>query len=308
MMVRFANLSYHTENLGDDVQSIACLPFVGQNPEPLDRDTLALQERDEKYILIMNGWWADQPTSAFPPAACIIPVFIGFHIAAQHTEHFLKPHCLEYFKKHQPIGCRDAYTTAILQQHGIDAFFSGCLSTSFEKIEGPDNGKIYLVDAERIDYLIPDEIRQNATRLTHRFAGNDDARNNAVKDLLDAYRNKPSLVITTRLHAALPCSAMGIPVVLFFHPDDPRASTATQIGLRIYKPYLVRPHWIKNILVRSRTTNLWTYYEQARLAFHYKFFEKINWNPEPLDFEEHKKKIIRQTKDKIQYITVGENP
>lgn len=301
-MIRFAKLSYHTENLGDDLQSIACLPFLGPEPVSFDRDTLASEQSSDKFILIMNGWWADQPTLAFPPAPCIYPVFIGFHIAAQHAAYFTSPHCLEYFKKYQPIGCRDTFTQELLQRNGIHAFFSGCLSTSFDKIEAPDNGQVYLVDTERIDYLIPEDIKKSAIRLTHRFSGNEEQREKAVSELIEHYRKKPSLVITTRLHAALPCSAMGIPVVLFFHPEDPRSTTASQIGLRMYKPFLYRPKLIKRLLVRTHTTRLWTYYENARLRIRYGFFEKINWTPAAPEIEAHKKKIISQTKEKIRQL------
>jgi hypothetical protein len=43
-----------------------------------------------------------------------------------------------------------------LTRLGVDAFFSGCLTTTFEKRETePLAGKIFLVDTERMEHLIP---------------------------------------------------------------------------------------------------------------------------------------------------------
>lgn len=303
-MLSFARVKYTTGNLGDDIQMLATLPFLGSNPTPFDRDTLALQESKEKLLLIMNGWWAANPELAFPPAECFLPVFIGFHISERHSGYFTSSKCIEYFKKYQPIGCRDLFTMDLLEKEGIECFFSGCLSTTFDKLENiPFLKKVYLVDTERVDHLIPKALKENALRLTHHFKGNQEDRDSAVEMLMEHYRKRPALVITTRLHAALPCSAMGIPVVFFFHPDDPRTSTATQIGLKMYKPFLRIPSLIKKILVKTNSTRFWIFYEKIIMWIRYRFFVHIDWSPEAIEFEAHKKRLKQQTINKIRQVS-----
>lgn len=294
--IRSAVLSYSTSNLGDDLQTVAALPFLPPPTHSFDRDTLALQQSEDAYIILMNAWWADNPENAFPPASCFLPVFIGFHISSAAVSYFSKPHCVAYLKARCPIGCRDLFTMNLLQQWGVEAFFSGCLTTTFEKREKePVAGKVILVDTARVNYLIPASLKKDAMVLTHSFNGNPDTREKAVYDLLNLYRTTASLVITARLHAALTCSALGIPVVFFFQPEDPRVSTAAQIGLPIYPYLLNHPAWLIKFLKKLRLFTLWIHYEELYFGLQYRFKKQINWTPGPLDFENHKSGLRAKT-------------
>ena len=300
MSISFGKLVYSSQNLGDDIQTLATIPFIGEDAIPFDRDSLANHLSDKKYMLIMNGWWADQPATAFPPAACFIPVFIGFHIAKKYEAYFTSPECIEYFKRNQPIGCRDEYTMELLKAYGIDAFFSGCLTTTFPKREPLNKqGVVCLVDTQTVNYIIPAEIKHHAIHLSHDFQGHPEDRATALINLMHKYEHEVSMVITTRLHAALTCSSMGIPVVLFFDKNDPRASTAKQIGLRMHRPRPPIPKLLKKILKTTKTLGWWARMENMVMHTYYALFEKINWHPIPLEFEEHKRKLTQQTRDMI---------
>jgi hypothetical protein len=294
--ISFAKITYSSTNLGDDIQTLATLPFLGDQPVAVDREELATYVSNKKMILLMNGWWAHEPAKAFPPADCFEPIFIGFHIAKRHEDYFLQPHCLSYFKKYQPIGCRDEYTSRILREHGVESFFSGCLSTTFDqRVLQEKPTKIFLVDTKLVDHLIPERIKHHAIKLTHVFHGTKEERENALQKLMTAYRDEARLVITTRLHAALLCSALGVPVVFFFDKQDPRASTATQVSLTMYDAIPFAPGWLKKLLVRSGTKQLWGIYHRIVSGLEYKFFKKIDWDPEPRDLEEHKRRLKNQT-------------
>lgn len=298
--ISFAKLAYSTNNLGDDIQTLATLPFLGEEPVPFDRDHLRSVKSDQKYFLIMNGWWAANPHDAFPPAECFIPIFIGFHIAENHVKHFRQPHCIDYFKKYEPIGCRDLFTKQFLDDAGVKTFLSGCLSTTFPlRTNEPEEETIYMVDTARVEYLIPDEIKEKAQRLTHIWSADHEDRAEAVYSLMNKYQNA-SLVITTRLHAALTCSALGIPVVFFFNPEDKRASAASMIGLRMYQYSLFPSGFLKKFFIRTGTVNWSVFFECIWMKFRYKLIESINWNPNPLNLEEHKRKLRKQTEDKLQ--------
>lgn len=252
----------------------------------------------------MNAWWADQPENAFPPADCFVPVFIGFHIAERHSEYFTTPRCIEYLKNYEPIGCRDLFTQELLETNGVKCFFSGCLSTTFEMVNPTvEERRVYLVDTDRVEHLIPNAFKENALCLTHHYRGSANERDATVQQLMSHYKRKPPLVITTRLHAALTCSALGIPVVFFFNQEDKRATTALQIGLRMYRPTFMVPDIIKRFLIKTNTVELWRSYEKFRIWIHYRYFEKIDWHPAPLNFEEHKTKLRDQTLKKIREIS-----
>ena len=299
--IHYARLTYTTSNLGDDIQTVATLPFLNHTSYSFNRDTLALEKSDEQYIIIMNAWWAAVPEKAFPPAGCFLPVFIGFHLTQSSVAYFSRTHCVDYLKAHAPIGCRDIATINILKTWSVETFFSGCLTTTFQRRESePVTGKIFLVDTERVNYLIPSIFKEGAVQVTHQYTGDSANREKAVEDLLHQYRTSASLIITTRLHAALTCSAMGIPVVFFFHPDDPRATTAEQIGLSMHKYFLIQPGWLKKGMIKFHITFLWTWFEKVIFWTKYTFFQKIEWNPQPLSFEGHKNKLIDKTREMIQ--------
>lgn len=165
---------------------------------------------------------------------------------------------LDYFKKYQPIGCRDAYTVKVFEKYGIDAYFSGCLTLtlgkSFKKTK--DSGEILMVDVMyeyktikeilRDLYFSPREIisrcirekgflknlltnTSKKKRMLYKFFSDkvlseakfitqlqvhtkEDDYLGITRDYLQRLCNA-KFVITSRIHCALPCLAMGTPVL-----------------------------------------------------------------------------------------------
>jgi hypothetical protein len=224
--MKFASLKYNrSNNLGDEIESLAAEQFLPHLDKRFDRDSLHNISENEKYMLIMNGWFCHSPTDCFPPSDSIVPVFIGFHINKKKTRYFLNPQCIEYFKKHEPIGCRDRRTMELLSTKGVDAFYSKCLTLTFPKrTKEPINGKVFLVDVDSIP--IPEPLYAGAIKITHitNDSWGDEIKTLLAKKLLAMYRDEARLVITTRLHCALPCIAIGVPVVYFGHSSDARTS------------------------------------------------------------------------------------
>ena len=66
MEYKFALLNYSTENIGDEVQSIAARRFLPRIDEYVDRDKLAEWEPNQPTKLIMNGWYNRDP-KGWPP-------------------------------------------------------------------------------------------------------------------------------------------------------------------------------------------------------------------------------------------------
>lgn len=106
----------------------------------------------------------------------------------------------------------------------------------------PENGKIYLVDVDNEWMpLIPQEIRKVAVRKTHRcwLKAYPPRREECLlqedetRELLRTYRETAKLIITPRIHCAMPCLAMGIPVVfLCRNADDERLNISCMPGCR----------------------------------------------------------------------------
>lgn len=224
-----------TPNIGDDIQTLAQMQFIPDGCKTIlvNRENLDVDER--KYNIIMNGWWMHRDKN-FPPHSNITPLYISFHIARNGL---VSEKAINHYKQFEPIGTRDLHTMKLLQKHGVDAYFSGCLTLTLKNpFTYPKREKIYIVDAHlssKVAYpyggdhllskFIPKHIRDQAEYIEHDIPKsmiNDiHARQKYAKTLLDKYA-QAKLVITSRLHCALPCVAFQTPcIVLFsgFHTD-----------------------------------------------------------------------------------------
>ena len=134
------------KNTGDYVQSVAQEQFLPKSDCYVEREALNSFHSDEKTNVIMNGWFMWHPET-FPPSDDINPLFVSFHLVPSVAEAVLTPKSIEYLKKHQPIGARDLSTEKIMKDHGIDSYFSGCLTLTLGNIfKKQQNGGVIFVD------------------------------------------------------------------------------------------------------------------------------------------------------------------
>lgn len=290
--MKYALLKYDNEpNLGDEIQSLAAMQFLPRVDEKFDRNSLTTAEAETSHLLIMNGWFSQTPESAFPPSKCILPVFVSFHIAntQESIRHFLSETSIAYFKKHEPIGCRDSETMDMLCAKGVDAYYSNCLTLTFQPREKePVRGKVFLVDVDR-RIPLPRHIRKGSIRLSHivpPYVSNE-TKNRLARELLDMYRDQARLIVTTRLHCALPCMAMGIPVVFFGDPEDYRISILNDLGLKINR----------YVLPKGGLPRLWN---RLRMLMS---VPTVDWSPKPLEIEAEQERLRKLVKEKISAAT-----
>jgi Polysaccharide pyruvyl transferase len=251
--VKYGILTYQENkrffNVGDYIQSLAARQFLPQVDAYLNRETLG-DYAGEPLQLIMNGWFTHN-ASRWVPAPEIDPLFVSFHVNNTAAPAMLDDKGVAYLKAHQPIGCRDRFTEDLLKQHGIDAYFSGCLTLTLDSYKVPDakrGDEVYIVDPlygyptyEKVTYdyrrllraVQSGDLFRIGRRAKHlrRFIDADllatakhiqqeppantfsDAEKFAMaEDLLRKYA-RAKLVITSRIHCALPCLAMGTPVI-----------------------------------------------------------------------------------------------
>lgn len=228
---RFASLKVSTNNLGDHLQILAALDLqarFGIVPSFfVDRDdALALAPPADETAgpvgILLNGWFKRQlGDPAWPPHPAFAPALIGFHLRVFQCPALAEPASIEYLKRHGPIGCRDPYTQEFLSARGVQAYLSHCLSLSFHtRIEDSAQTEIFVVSRdERIRDYIPAELGPYI--FVNQYSPTQDFEENLARagELLETYRRRARLVVTTLLHAALPAIAMGIPVVVFFPPN-----------------------------------------------------------------------------------------
>jgi hypothetical protein len=220
-----------TDNIGDDIQTYVAKRFLPHIDYYIDREKLNCFIPNEKeYVsMIMNGWYIHNKC-AWPPSPYINPLLISMHFmsveATDVGDKYLQGLGGNYLKIYEPIGARDIETKKRLEKNGIESYFSGCMTLTLEKFENVEKtNKIYLVDAEE---SVKEKVKKENTEyeieeITHWLEPSEvskksiDQRLQDVEELLKKYQGA-HLVITNRLHVALPCIALGTPVILV-HPE-----------------------------------------------------------------------------------------
>lgn len=236
-------------NVGDYIQSLAARQFLPQVDAYLNREALG-EYAGEPLKLIMNGWFTHN-AARWVPSPVIAPLFISFHVNNTAAPAMLDERGVAYLKAHQPIGCRDRFTVEVLKAKGIEAYFSGCLTLTLDSWRVPESERgdvVYIVDplygyptwkkatydirrflgsvrsgdlfkvgrrARHLERLIDRSMLDGAVHVEQEPPANmySDAQKFAMaEDLLHKYA-RARLVITSRIHCALPCLALGTPVV-----------------------------------------------------------------------------------------------
>lgn len=229
-----AGLTVSSINLGDHIQIHAChrlqsrlwgLPRIG-----VDRDDgiaslpgLTGLASCRRLPIVMNGWFKYN-RAEWPPHPSLWPAYVGFHVRLLQCPQLVSPPAIAHYREHGPIGCRDLWTTELLLSHGVDAYLSHCLSMTLPRripaVVPPMETMVVSRDRQILAYL-PSRIGPY-TFVSHYSEGTDyDVNMARAIRLMELYRDRAKLVITTLLHCALPAMAMGIPVVMVWPPNPP---------------------------------------------------------------------------------------
>lgn len=245
-------------NVGDYIQSIAARQFLPKVDFYLERELLD-QEVPEECKCIMNGWFMHG--NHWPPNPLIKPLFVAFHINSEAEKLLLSRASLDYLKNHEPIGCRDKRTERLLKERGIDAYFSACLTLTLGKTyQHTEGNEVLFVDP----YIYNKEKVSKATQYYRTIRKGESYQKQEIRkkygdilpglskfevvshlmyktttidksfliadEILKRY-SKAKLVITSRIHCALPCLAMGTPVVYIHNMNTPEIDGCRLDGL-----------------------------------------------------------------------------
>lgn len=228
-------------NIGDVLQGMVARPFLPQDAMAADREAMAEINTTQPGFLLANGWFLHDFTK-FPPPDNVSPLYISVHIA--NSQMLSNEKVREHFQKHAPIGCRDKKTQRLFLGWGIPAYYSGCLTITSQAVSqtiGTENGEALLVD--NVDHPVPENVMdklesllgKKLLRVSHDppeisgvFEDYVASSTEHMKSLLERYC-KAQIVITTKIHCALPCLGMGARVMLIHpNPNDPRLETVKQ--------------------------------------------------------------------------------
>lgn len=264
-------MGYNTRNIGDEIQTIATtdiLDDLGLEYAYVDRDQISSHQFNpsDHNVVIMNGWFTNgygldtyystredarqSVKLSWPPTGEFFPLAYSFCLSQWGAERITPPvftskESMEFYRTSPGFGCRDTYTHGVLTRAGLDgAYVSECLTLTLDP-------KKYRKSNSRRDLVfvdVPDHVRSrvieiapahlkdyNVKTYTHELY--DEMvdcldRVKYAKRLLSKYANA-ALVVTTRLHVALPCLAFGTPCI-FFHSE----------GNSRYDDYVSRMHSI----------------------------------------------------------------
>lgn len=246
---QYGSYNPDTVNLGDYIQFLAAAQYFGRVDEFVDRDHLSTVKEG---AIIGNGWYSfsdDRHQLLESSSLQFLPISIHIN---NPEESF--PQVLKSLKRIEPIGCRDLATCAYLRKKNIDAYFSSCLTTTLDiKYSDPEilSGRkqrrgVFLVDVNRgkdfpfnfvkailgkkkavlanqVERLLTIYPTEPVFRIQHEVdkSLSHTERFAMAEKLLKSYSHA-KLVITSRIHAALPCLALGTPVVLVVKRKDPK--------------------------------------------------------------------------------------
>ena len=266
-------------NIGDYAQLLAIdnlYSYMGVDEEDIVKiEYYDLLDYEGEYVILpinfifFNPYYGERELLLSPR---IIPVFLGIHCINAN----FSINELNYFSKYSPIGCRDERTMELFRKAGISAYLQGCISATFPQRPQGIYEKIYVVDIpETLNTYLPQDIIDNAIYLSQQFYGNMEeylAKENCktikqyMEKRLELYRDTAKLVITSRLHCAAPCIAMGIPVIF------------------VCNTYSSSYAWLEKFIpVYTREE-----------------FAKIDWNPQPIEYEEMKDVILHSASKRLK--------
>lgn len=148
----------------------------------------------------------------------IEPVLLGMALCGRDDDRFFNQENINYLKEHGPIGCRDEYTYQKLNKYGIESYINGCVSITLSRREASGE-KVILVDAPiELERDIQKNLGTEFQCMTQQtYMGIEEAKmtlQQVVEKHYNYIKENAKVVVTSRLHVASPCIAMGIPVIL----------------------------------------------------------------------------------------------
>lgn len=263
-----------SRNIGDEVQSVAVERLLPRVDRRVAREGLA-SVTDGPVAVVLNGWFGPNRLT-WPPHPSVRPVFFGFHVTNKYdsVSRIVREDLRPYYERFGPIGCRDSATRSLMEGIGVEAVTSWCATMTLDRRPErmPSAQKVFLVNADYVP--VPPHLRKVGVSISQQVQATlrPSTKRAMAEDLLEMYRTEARLIITTKIHCALPCAAMGIPTVFIGDSASPRlepVQTVLPINQYVHS---------SNAVVRRFT----------RTAANRSFIKSVDWDPDAPNFEANK--------------------
>ena len=109
---------------------------------PVDRDVSSLGSVPAGTWAVAFGWHMHPLFGLkydFPYHPHLRPIFVSFHV---NRLDMLDDEALAYLREHGPVGCRDWTTVNLLLSAGVDAFFTGCFTSTVDTLF-PERSEVF---------------------------------------------------------------------------------------------------------------------------------------------------------------------
>ena len=216
-----------TDNLGDDLVSLAAMQRLPRVDMALDADALDAplpgMKDDDRLVLLAPGLFL-RSSAHWPPEKHIVPVCVGVHISEEDAWGMpvssLDGAGYDALLACAPIAARDVRTANRLGKLKIPHMLTGCLSLALEHPPMKRSGVICCDVPEDVTALLR-EFRPDVTAVTHDLldpSPDFSQRMVNAQTMLTRYASA-EMVFTRRLHCAMACLAVGTPVLLLYHAE-----------------------------------------------------------------------------------------
>ena len=204
-------VAFNTTNIGDDIQSEAACRLFDKRCY-VNRDDVSNWPKNS--LIPMIGWYSH---GYFCNKRDVL--FISFHLQDETMIRVSKDKKILNWMKSQiknqkfPALCRDIHTRDFLRDMKIDAEFGGCI-TSTLKSRGFNRDKLLAIDVEKSEDYKNYSYESNVSHLLPTMT--PEQRIFQACKRIDLY-DQSIKVITSRLHAYIPCLALGVDVELLYN-------------------------------------------------------------------------------------------
>ena len=279
----FVDLKNAFANLGDSIQALAMDSIYEQIG--IDQDDIQYIKRDfaneytgtKTKIPFYSEFARVNLSNRLPMSKDINVRMLLSAVFYDSFEELSKiyPDCYSTIKSWEPVSARDEVTADYLNKCGVETYLTGCFTICFPKRKTtPQTPKVFFVDIpQSLEAYIPDHLKSNCEYITHGVPIQEypisEKENQRLEDIsrsiLKKYKDEATLVVTSRLHAAIPCIALGVPVIF----------ACTNVDFRFA--------WVEKLFH----------------PYQYEEFGQIDWNPKTIDVEDVKQKILLMIKNAL---------
>ncbi|WP_438478754.1 polysaccharide pyruvyl transferase family protein [Streptococcus pluranimalium] len=221
---KYALFRYSTDNIGDEIQSLAAKRFLPKVDYYLNRDYLNyfIPETHDDIKLIMNSWYTHHSENFPVVQPTVKPLLTSMYFADHTKSAFSSADNVAFFNEFGPVGARSTDTVSFMESIGVDTYFSGCVTLTLQSEPSIKKRDFILaVDVpkealEKIQKESKYPVVNISVYATHKNLTNSQ-RFKLAQYYLYLYQSARS-VVTMRIHTMMPCLALKTPVLMLLEP------------------------------------------------------------------------------------------